>query len=70
MAFHEQFYKIEPEMTINDLVKVKQYEHKSTEDFIMRFRRTRMRCQFSINHVQLIDYCPEGLEIAFKEEVL
>ncbi|CAN6700445.1 unnamed protein product [Malus baccata var. baccata] len=33
-------------MTINYLVEVKQYEHESTEDFMMRFRKTRMRCQF------------------------
>nr|XP_028954237.1 uncharacterized protein LOC114823084 [Malus domestica] len=33
-------------MTINDLVEVKQYEHESTEDFMMRFRKARMRCQF------------------------
>ncbi|CAN6687826.1 unnamed protein product [Malus baccata var. baccata] len=46
MAFHEQFYRIESEMTINDLIEVKQYEHESTEDFMMRFRKTRMRCQF------------------------
>ncbi|XP_050142204.1 uncharacterized protein LOC126618161 [Malus sylvestris] len=36
MAFHEQFYRIEPELTINDLVEVKQYDHESTEDFMMR----------------------------------
>ncbi|XP_070672383.1 uncharacterized protein [Malus domestica] len=46
MAFHEQFYRIEPELTINDLVEVKEYDHESTEDFMMRFRKTRMRCQF------------------------
>ncbi|KAM1480968.1 hypothetical protein ACFX2I_028051 [Malus domestica] len=50
MVFHEQFYRMELKMSINDLVEVKQYEHKSTEDFMMRFRRTRMRCQFPINH--------------------
>jgi hypothetical protein len=32
MAFHKQFYRVEPEMTINDLVEVKQYEHKSNLD--------------------------------------
>ncbi|KAM1560789.1 hypothetical protein ACFX1Z_003997 [Malus domestica] len=51
MAFHEQFYRIEPEMTINDLVEVKQYEHESTEDFMMRFRKTRMRCQFPLQEL-------------------
>ncbi|KAM1164937.1 hypothetical protein PS2_024186 [Malus domestica] len=38
MTFHEQFYRIEPEMTINNLVEVKQYDHASIEDFMMRFR--------------------------------
>ncbi|CAN6678414.1 unnamed protein product [Malus baccata var. baccata] len=51
MAFHEQFYRIEPELTINDLVEVKQYDHESTEDFMMRFRRTRMRCQFPLQEL-------------------
>lgn len=40
MAFHEQFYRVEPEMIINDLVEVKQYEYESTEEFMMRFKRT------------------------------
>ncbi|KAM1486178.1 hypothetical protein ACFX2I_000409 [Malus domestica] len=44
---------MKPEMTINDLVEVKQYEHEA-EDFRMRFRRTMMRCLFLINHVKLI----------------
>ncbi|CAN6720609.1 unnamed protein product [Malus baccata var. baccata] len=54
MAFHEQFYRIEPEMTINDLVEVKQYEYESTEDFMMRFKKTRMRCQFPVNQELVI----------------
>ena len=48
-------------MTINDLVEVKQYEHESTEYFIMRFRKTKMRCQFPINHVQLIAIAQKAL---------
>lgn len=31
MVFHEQFYRGEPKMTINDFVEVKQYEHESIE---------------------------------------
>ncbi|KAM1079454.1 hypothetical protein ACFX2B_014011 [Malus domestica] len=54
MAFHDQFYRMKPEMSTNDLVEVKQYKHESTEDFMMRFMRRRMRCQFPINHAQLI----------------
>ena len=53
-AFHEQFYRVEPKVTINDLVEVKQYENQSTKEFMMRFRKTRMRCQFPINHRQLM----------------
>ncbi|CAN6723761.1 unnamed protein product [Malus baccata var. baccata] len=61
MAFHKQFYRMEPEMSINDLVEVKQYEHESTENYMMRFRRTRMRCQFPINHAQLISIAQKAL---------
>ena len=70
MAFHEQFYKMELEMTIKDLVKVKQYKHESTKDFMMRFRKTMMRCQFPINHVQLIAIAQKALEAALEEEIL
>ncbi|KAB2630739.1 S2-RNase [Pyrus ussuriensis x Pyrus communis] len=48
MAFHEQFYRVEPQMTINDMVEMKQYEHESTKDFMMRFRKTMMRCQIPL----------------------
>ncbi|KAM0984563.1 hypothetical protein EV2_012346 [Malus domestica] len=67
MAFHEQFYKIEPEMTINDLVEVKQYDHESTEDFMMRFRKTRMRCQFLVNQAQLISIAQRALRLPLRK---
>ncbi|KAM1153179.1 hypothetical protein ACFX19_036308 [Malus domestica] len=67
MAFHEQFYKIEPEMTINDLVKVKQYDHESIEDFMMRFRKTRMRCQFPVNQAQLISIAQRALRLPLRK---
>ncbi|KAM1573987.1 hypothetical protein ACFX1Z_043385 [Malus domestica] len=41
-------------MTIIDLVKVKQYDHETTEDFMMRFRKTRMRCQFPLQELVII----------------
>ncbi|CAN6716485.1 unnamed protein product [Malus baccata var. baccata] len=67
MAFHEQFYRIELEMTINDLVEVKQYEHESTKDFMMRFRKTRMRCQFPINQAQLISIAQKALRLPLRK---
>ncbi|KAM1096708.1 hypothetical protein ACFX19_014461 [Malus domestica] len=67
MVFHEQFYRIEPELTINDLVEVKQYDHESTEDFMMRFRRTRMRCQFPVNQAQLISIAQRALKLPLRK---
>ncbi|KAM1624476.1 hypothetical protein ACFX2K_022653 [Malus domestica] len=67
MAFHEQFYRIEPELIINDLVEVKQYDHESTEDFMMRFRRTRMRCQFPVNQAQLISIAQRALKLPLRK---
>ncbi|KAM1837065.1 hypothetical protein ACFX14_018908 [Malus domestica] len=68
IAFHEQFYRMKPEMSINDLVEVKQYEHESTEDFMMRFRRTRIRCQFPINHAQLIFVAQKALWLPLRKK--
>ena len=68
MAFHEQFYRMEPEMSINDLVEVKQYEHESIKDFMMRFRRTRMRCQFPINYAQLISIAQKALRLPLRKK--
>ncbi|KAB2636103.1 S2-RNase [Pyrus ussuriensis x Pyrus communis] len=59
---------MEPEMSINDLVEVKQYEHKSIEDFMMRFKRTRMRCQFLINHAQLISIAQKALRLLLRKK--
>ncbi|KAM1567215.1 hypothetical protein ACFXTH_046358 [Malus domestica] len=67
MAFHEQFYRIKPELTINDLVEVKQYDHESTEDFMMRFRRIRMRCQFPVNQAQLISIAQRALKLPLRK---
>ncbi|KAM2961338.1 hypothetical protein FF1_030925 [Malus domestica] len=69
MAFHEQFYRIEPEMTINDLVEVKQYDHGTTEDFMMRFRKTIMRCQFHVNQAQLISIAQKALRLSLRKRL-
>ncbi|KAM1325318.1 hypothetical protein ACFX2H_046044 [Malus domestica] len=68
MAFHEQLYRMELELSINDLVEVKQYEHESTEYFMMRFRRTRMRCQFPINHAQLLSIAQKALRLPLRKK--
>lgn len=68
IAFHEQLYRVKPEVTINDLVEVKQYEHESTEDFMMRFMKTRIRCQFPINHGQLIDIAHKALRLPLRKK--
>ena len=68
MAFREQFYRVKPEISINDLVEVKQYEHVSTKYFMMRFRKTRMRCQFPINHAQLISIAQKALRLRLRKK--
>ncbi|KAM2982014.1 hypothetical protein FF2_013268 [Malus domestica] len=68
MAFHEQFYRVKSEMTINDLVKVKQYEHESIENFMMRFRKTKMRSQFPINHAQLISIAQKAIRLPLRKK--
>ncbi|KAM2676879.1 hypothetical protein EV1_003508 [Malus domestica] len=68
IAFHEQFYRVEPKMTINDLVEVKQYEHEFTEDLMIRFRMTKIRCQFPINHAQLIAIAQKALRLPFEKK--
>ncbi|XP_070668944.1 uncharacterized protein [Malus domestica] len=67
IAFHEQFYRIEPEMTINGLVEVKQYDHETTEDFMMRFKKTRMRYQLPVNQAQLISIAQRALRLPLRK---
>ncbi|CAN6711400.1 unnamed protein product [Malus baccata var. baccata] len=40
----------------------------STEDFITRFRRTLMRCQFPINHIQLIAIAQKALRLPLRKK--
>ncbi|KAM1777274.1 hypothetical protein ACFX11_043959 [Malus domestica] len=54
-------------MTIIDLVEVKQYDHETTEDFMMRFRKTRMRCQFIVNQAQLISIAQRALRLPLRK---
>ncbi|XP_060668110.1 uncharacterized protein LOC132799683 [Ziziphus jujuba] len=46
--FHEQFYRIEPEISMADLSCLRQMEGESVENFIARFKRTRIRCRLDI----------------------
>ncbi|KAM2695426.1 hypothetical protein EV1_039920 [Malus domestica] len=59
---------MKPKMFINDLVEVKQYEHESIEDFMIRFRMIRMRCQFPINHAQLISIAQKALRLPLRKK--
>ncbi|CAN6718184.1 unnamed protein product [Malus baccata var. baccata] len=71
MAFHEQFYKIEPELTINDLVEVKQYDHESTEDFMMRALKLPLRKRFydaQFNELQELVIAATKYERLLQEE--
>ena len=46
--FHEQFYRIEPEVSMADLSRLYQREGETAENFLARFKRARNRCHLDI----------------------
>ena len=51
-CFHKQFYRLQPEVTITDLMNMRQMVHESTIDFIERFRKAGSRCSVKLPEVE------------------
>ncbi|XP_016647062.1 PREDICTED: uncharacterized protein LOC107880300 [Prunus mume] len=66
-VFRDYYFKIQPEVTINDLAALKQSEDEPTQDFITRFRKLKMKCRIPIEERHFIQMAQHALKISLRK---
>ncbi|XP_024199800.1 uncharacterized protein LOC112202998 [Rosa chinensis] len=67
-AFHEQFYRVEPEVTIADLAKMYQEAHESAQDFLDRFKAARNKCIVNLGELEFVRIAQQGLNYELRKK--
>ncbi|KAJ4958259.1 hypothetical protein NE237_025370 [Protea cynaroides] len=67
-AFHSQFYRIAPEVSITDLSGMYQIAGEKVEDFIARFKRARHRCPLVLPEPEFVKLAQNGLEFELRKK--
>ncbi|BFG34689.1 hypothetical protein CerSpe_209630 [Prunus speciosa] len=67
-AFMEQYYRPEPEVTINDLTDMKQGEHETVQDFIARFKKLKMKCKIPMDEKHFIKMDQNALRLPLRKK--
>ncbi|KAJ4972421.1 hypothetical protein NE237_005520 [Protea cynaroides] len=65
-AFHSQFYRIAPEVSVTDLFGMYQIAGEMVEDFIACFKRARYRCPLVLPEPKFIKLAENGLEFEMR----
>ncbi|XP_024171894.1 uncharacterized protein LOC112177886 [Rosa chinensis] len=67
-AFHEQFYRAEPEVTNADLAKMYQAAHESAQDFLDRFKAARNKCRVNLGELEFVRIAQQGLNYELRKK--
>ncbi|CAL2255970.1 unnamed protein product [Prunus armeniaca] len=63
----QAFTWIQPEVTISDLVALKQGEDEPAQDFITRFRKLKMKCRIPMKERHFIQIAQAALKISLRK---
>ncbi|XP_020421340.1 uncharacterized protein LOC109949659 [Prunus persica] len=66
-AFHDNYFRIQQEVTISDLAAHKQREDEPTQDFITKFRKLKMKCQIPMEERHFIQMAQIALKISLRK---
>ncbi|GKU93204.1 hypothetical protein SLEP1_g6813 [Rubroshorea leprosula] len=64
--FHTQFYRCESEVSMADLSRLAQKPGESSEAFLARFRRARLKCRVALLEQEFVKLAQNGLDIEFR----
>ncbi|KAH0981175.1 hypothetical protein GBA52_008352 [Prunus armeniaca] len=62
-TFHDHYYRMQPEITINDIADLNQEENKYVQDFISRFRKLNVKCKIPLEERHYIFMAQRALRI-------
>ncbi|GKV02584.1 hypothetical protein SLEP1_g15006 [Rubroshorea leprosula] len=66
--FHTQFYRCEPEVSMVDLSRLAQKPGESSEAFLARFRRARLKCRVALPEEEFVKLAQNGLDIELRKK--
>ncbi|GKV50000.1 hypothetical protein SLEP1_g56718 [Rubroshorea leprosula] len=66
--FHTQFYRCEPEVSMADLSRLAQKPGESSEAFLARFRRARLKCRVALPEQEFVKLAQNGLDIELRKK--
>ncbi|CAL8993766.1 unnamed protein product [Prunus brigantina] len=66
-VFRDYYFRIQPEVTINDLLALKQSEDELAQDFITRFRKLKMQCRIPMEARHFIQMAQTALKISLRK---
>lgn len=67
-AFMDQYYRPKLEVTINDLTNMKQEGHETVPDFIIRFKRLKMKCKIPMDENHFIKMVQNALRLSLRKK--
>ncbi|OMP02677.1 Pectinesterase, catalytic [Corchorus capsularis] len=66
--FHTQFYRTEPEVSMDDLSRLYQRKGESAEDYLARFKKLRNRCRTPLQEMEFVRLARNGLDIELRKK--
>ncbi|GKV34366.1 hypothetical protein SLEP1_g42743 [Rubroshorea leprosula] len=66
--FHTQFYRCEPEVSMADLSRLGQKPGESSEAFLARFRRARLKYRVALPEQEFVKLAQNGLDIELRKK--
>ncbi|OMP06468.1 Retrotransposon gag protein [Corchorus capsularis] len=67
-AFHTQFYRIEPEVSLPDLSRLSQKKGEPAEDYLAQFKKLRNRCHIALPEEEFVRLAQNGLDIELRKK--
>ncbi|GKV50531.1 hypothetical protein SLEP1_g57234 [Rubroshorea leprosula] len=66
--FHIQFYRSEPEVSMADLSRLVQRPGETSEAFLARFRKARLKCRVTLPEQEFVKLAQNGLDIELRKK--
>ena len=67
-AFHNQFYRTDPEVSMADLSQLHQLSNDLMEEYIRCFRKLKFRCKVIIPEIEFVKMATEGMNFELRKK--
>ena len=65
--FHQQFYRVEPEVTMTDISGLRQLPDEKVETYLARFKKARFKCKVPLPEREYVRLATNGLSFELKK---